>query len=165
MALLWFEQLCPPDKIGRRRPGKQERWIPLLDNPRRYYRHFLLGPYLIFRAHEKQREILEPILCNPPNVATGEVFRTIVETQQFVTSVPIIALIGRLYYDPRAGRMKRGAGTKTAGGVRRLGDLLSQLDLTYDLHSIKPDDLMHLLPKEFLEIGRRTNGGQLEKAS
>ena len=159
LALLWFEQLCPPDKNGQFRPGDHSRWIPLLDDPRRYYRHLLLGPYLMYRAHAATPNLVEPVLCSAPDVATGEVFRTIVETQQFLTSTPVIELIGRLYYNRRTGRLIRGAGTKRAGGVRRLGDLLSQLDLTFDLHSISIDNLLTLMPDEFQAMKRRASAG------
>lgn len=161
LSLFWFERLCPPDQNGGFRPGNRSRWIPLLDDPRRYYRHLLLGPYLMYRTHAASPEILEPILSNALHVGTSEVFRTIIETQQFVTSAPVVALIGRLYYDSRTRRLIRGTGAKTGGGVRRLGgDILKQLDLTFDLHSIRVDDLVALLPDEFLAIRRRTKTGR-----
>ena len=155
LALLWFKQLCPPDQSGRLKSGERARWIPVLNDARRYYRHLLLGPYLIYRAHATTPERVEAVLSNAIHVGTGEVFRTIVETQQFVTSAAVVTLIDHLYYDPRTRRLIRGAGTKGPGGVRRLGDLLSQLDLTFDLHSIRVDDLVSLLPDEFLAVRRR----------
>jgi hypothetical protein len=154
LALLWFEQLCPADQHGRFKPKDRSRYIPLLE-ARRYYRHLLLGPYLLYRIHAQSAEIVEPVLCGPLTIATGEAFRTIIETQQFVTSAPVIKLIGRLYYNARTGTLIRGAGSKGPGGVRRLGDLFRQLDLTFDLHSIRADDLFSLLPEEFRAIGRR----------
>lgn len=149
LALFWFEQLCPRDKNGQYRPGERARWIPVLENARRFYRHLLLGSYQIYRTHAASPELIEPILSNKLEVATGEVFRTIIETQQFVSSLPVVDLFGRLYYDRKKKRLIRGAGTKGPGGARRLGDLLSQLDRTYDLHSIRTDDLVKLLPSEF----------------
>ena len=159
LALLWFEQLCPPDRDGRYFPQERSRWVPLLDDPRRYYRHLLLGPYLMYKLHSATPKIVEPLLCGPMHVATGEAFRTIVETQQFLTSAPVVAVVGALYYDEVAGRLIRGAGVKGAGGVRRLGDVLSQLDLTYDLHSISIEDLLSLLPAEFFAVKQRARKG------
>lgn len=156
LALLWFKQLCPPDQNGVFRPKERARWIPVLDDARRYYRHLLLGPYLIYRMHARTPDLTEAVLSSEVHVGTSEVFRTIIETQQFVTSTSVIALIGRLYYDSKRKRLIRGAGTKGPGGVRRLGNVLSQLDRTYDLHSIRPDELASLLPQEFLEVRRRT---------
>ncbi len=157
LALLWFDQLCPPDRNGRLQPGDDSRWIPLQDDPRRYYRHLLLGPYLMYRTHAASPPILEPVLSSALHVSTSEVFRTLIETQQFVTSAPVVTLIGRLYYNARTGRLIRGVGTKRAGGVRRLGDLLRQLDLTFDLHSITTDNLLTLMPEEFQAMRRRAN--------
>lgn len=155
LALLWFNQLCLPDRNGMLRPKERARWIPVLDDARRYYRHLLLGPYLIYRMHAKTPDLAEAVLSSEVHVGTGEVFRTIIETQQFVTSPSVIGLIGRLYYDSKRKRLIRGAGTKGQGGVRRLGNVLSQLDRTYDLHSIRVNELMSLLPQEFLEVRGR----------
>lgn len=156
LALIWFNQLCPPDRNGIFKPKERARWIPVLNDARRYYRHLLLGPYLIYRMHASTPDLTEAVLSNELHVGTSEVFRTIIETQQFVTSVSVVALIGRLYYDSGRGRLIRGAGTKGSGGVRRLGNVLSQLDRTFDLHSIRIDELVSLLPQEFLEVRRRT---------
>lgn len=152
LSLLWFDQLCMADKNGVRNPRERARWIPILDDARRYYRHLLLGPYLIYRIHARTPELALPILCNELGVGTSEVFRTMIETQQFVTSPSVISLIGRLYYDSNKGRLIRGAGTKGAGGVRRLGNVLTQLDRTFDLHSIQLDHLVSLLPREFMKV-------------
>lgn len=156
LSLLWFQQLCPKDRDGRLRPRERARWIPVLESSRRFYRHLLLGPYVIYRMHSSNPELVEPVLSNKLEVATGEVFRTIVETPQFLSSAPVLALFGRLYYDSNKKRMIRGAGTKGSGGARRLGDLLSQLDRTFDLHTIKADDLLGLLPNEFRSERRAT---------
>lgn len=155
LALLWFDQLCPPDNRGRRKVGVRAQWIPELQNAWRYYRHLVLGPYLILRAHAEYGRLVEPVLCDPVHVSTSEHFRTVVETQQFVTSRAVIGAIGRLYYDPAKGRLVRGAGTKGAGGVRRLGNVLAQLDRTFDLHSLDAESLLGLLPREFKEVSRR----------
>ena len=156
LALLWFNQLCLPDRNGILRPKERARWIPVLDDARRYYRHLLLGPYLIYRMHAKTPDLTEAVLSSELHVGTSEVFRTIIETQQFVTSASVVGLVGRLYFDSKRKRLIRGAGTKGPGGVRRLGNVLTQLDRTFDLHSIRVDQLMSLLPQEFLEVRRRT---------
>lgn len=156
LALYFFDQLCPPDRDGRRRPAARVCWIPEIDAARRYYRHLLLGPFLIFRTHAREPGLVEPILCDSMHISTSEHFRTVVETQQFITSPAVIAAVGRLYYNPQTGRLVRGAGTKRGGGVRRLGSLLRQFDMTFDLHSIDPEALLLLLPEEFREIKRRS---------
>ena len=155
LSLLWFQHLCSRDENGQFRPRERARWIPVLDDARRFYRHLLLGPYLIYRTHADSPSLIEPVLSNKMEVATGEVFRTIVETQQFISSAPVVDLFGRLFYDRSKKKLIRGAGTKGPGGARRLGDLLSQLDRTYDLHTIKTDDLLGLLPGEFRRANSR----------
>src|ERR1700732_4450273 len=52
LTLFYFDEVCPPDAGGRRDPKTDEaRLVPSLDNYQRFYRHLLLGPYLIVRAH------------------------------------------------------------------------------------------------------------------
>ena len=55
LTLFYFDEVCPPDANGRRDPKTDEaRLIPSLDNYQRFYRHLLLGPFLIVRAHRDQ---------------------------------------------------------------------------------------------------------------
>src|SRR5262249_50272632 len=43
LALWFFDMLCPPGRDGVRKPGARARWIPEVNNFRRYYRHLLAG--------------------------------------------------------------------------------------------------------------------------
>ena len=58
-------------------------------------------------------------------------------------------LATRLYYDPGTGSFRRGAGSDTKGGARRLAALLNQLDLTFYLYGMTCEEILPLLPKEF----------------
>ena len=53
LSLFFFDSVCPPDGNGHRKQGERPRHIPEVGNYQRYYRHLLLGPYLIFRFFEK----------------------------------------------------------------------------------------------------------------
>lgn len=155
LSLRWFSDLCPPMKTGIRKPGELARWIPQLDNPRRYYRHLLLGPYLIYKMYADEPARVKAVLCSPIHVATSEVFRTVVETQEFLAAPAVVTLTTQLYYDDSKNKLRRGAGTKEAGGVRRLGDVLAQLQRTIDLHQITASDLLRVLPDEFKKLPGR----------
>ena len=147
LALFWFDQLCPPGRDGARSPGARARWIPSTDDPRRYYRHLLLGPYLIYRAYPADPERAMVLLCTRLH-APGEIVEQFVSRPQLVTCACAVDVATRLYH-VRDGGFRRGAAGKDAGGARRLADVLMQLDRTYDLYSLTTEGLLALLPREF----------------
>lgn len=147
LSLLWFEQLAPVTQRGRR-VGERARWLPLIGNGRRYYRHFVLGPYMIYAAHSDAPLRAEVLLSEPPFVTTSEIYREFVESP-LVACKPVIEAVRTIYWEPAAGRLKRGVGVKGAGGSRRLVEVLMQFDRTVDLYMIDVDVLLRLLPSEF----------------
>lgn len=147
LSLFFFEQLCPRDAAGVRRPGERARWI-LNTASRRYYRHLLAGPYLVYRLHADAPERLQALLCGPVH-QTSDVFLEIADSPQLVTNPAVLAAATRLYYDPQTGRPKRGTGRDAPGGARRMAEVLAQFDCTWDLYSMSEDDLLRLLPAEF----------------
>jgi hypothetical protein len=148
LALLFFESLCVPDRDGRRKPGARARWIPEVSDFRRYYRHLLAGPYLIYRAHRDDPRRALILLCGPPGTM-GDIVEQLASRQEIVTNKTIVGAATRLYYDPARRAPRRGAGGKGPGSARRLADVISQFDLTWDLYEMSGDDLFKKLPDEF----------------
>lgn len=62
------------------------------------------------------------------------------------SSTELIRAIYDLYYDESRGVVKRGAKGGGPGSVMRLIDVLGQLDVNYDIASIKAENLLALLP-------------------
>jgi hypothetical protein len=149
LALFYFDQLCPPDRQGLREPGKRSKWIPEVSESRRYYRHLLLGPYRIYRAHRDDPERARALLADPVTVSTSEVYRLLVENPSLVTCNAVVEAATLLYYDPVKGRIRRGAGAKGEGGARRFVQILQQFDCTFDLAMLHTNRLLELLPTEF----------------
>jgi len=148
LALFYFEQLCPPGKNGRRNPGERARWIPVVGDFRRYYRHLLAGPYRIFNAHRDDPERTMALLSGPVHQAS-DTYRELAARQELITNPAVVAAATRLYYDPAKGRLKR-AGTRGAPGtVRRFAEVLMQLDVVWDLYHMSPEELIAMLPPEF----------------
>lgn len=147
LALLWFEQLAPVEK-GRRKVGERAKWIPLIGVQRRYYRHAVLGPYIVYASHADAPERAQVLLSEAPNITTSEIYRMFVESS-LAGCKPVIEATRALYWDAAAGRLRRGAGIKEAGGSRRLVQVMMQFDRTIDLHLIAPEALLDLLPREF----------------
>ena len=148
LTLFFFDELCPADGNGSRNPQNEARLLPLIDNHQRFYRHLLLGPYLIVRAHRDNPDRAIAMLCNPL-WKPGEIVEQLASRKELVTNHAVAEVSTRLYYDPTSGSFKRGAGSDVKGAARRLAALLNQLDLTYYLYGMTADELLALLPKEF----------------
>ena len=148
LTLLHFDAVCPADGNGRRNPQDEARLLPLLDNHQRFYRHLLLGPYLIVRAHRSNPEralaFLKQALWKP-----GDIVEQLASRKELVTNPAVAEAATRLYFDPTTNTFKRGSGSKTKGAPRRLASLLNQLDLTWYLYGMTTDEVLGLLPKEF----------------
>jgi hypothetical protein len=157
LSLFYFEELCPADEAGRRKPGERARWIPEVRNYQRYYRHLLAGPYRIFRAHRDSPVRAMALLCNPLD-KPGDIVEQLASRQEFVTNRAIVEGATKLYVDPRTKRPRRGAGGKGDGSPRRLADVLWQFDVAWDLYAMTTDSLLHLLPAEFDRFRRASVG-------
>ncbi|MGB8476697.1 MAG: hypothetical protein WCE61_21660 [Candidatus Acidiferrum sp.] len=148
LTLFFLDEVCPPDGNGSRNPQDEARLLPLLDNHQRFYRHLLLGPYLIVRAHRDNPERAMAMLCNPL-WKPGEIVEQLASRKELVTNRAVAEVATTLYYDPSTGSFKRGAGSSVKGAARRLAALLNQFDLTYYLYGMTAEELLALLPKEF----------------
>lgn len=148
LSLYYFNVLCPLDRAGQRSPRELAAYIPEPGNFRRYYRHLLLGPYLIFEAHRDDPNRAQVLLCKPPHII-DDIVAQLASRYEYVTNPGIVGLATELYFDPTTGTTKRGAGGKGAGSPRRLADVLKQLDLTWDLFGMSIGDLRVILPGEF----------------
>ncbi len=153
LTLLYIDQVCPMKK-GKRITGDVTRCVPAMSGTRRYYRHLLFGPWMMLRAHSDDPSRLLGLLSSPLDVATSETFRLFIENPTLISSKAAVAVTTRLYFDQKAQKLKRGAGSKDNGGCRRLIEFLQQIDLTYDLAGMEADDLLTLLPNEFRRFTR-----------
>ncbi len=147
MAAVFFESLCPVDRAGRRKIGDNSRCILEL-NHTRFYRHLLLGPFLIVRAHKDNPQRAIVLLSNPPSTP-GDISEQFSSRLEQITNKGLVELLSNLYFDFEKKSFKRGAAGKGKGSVRRLSMLMNQLDLTYYLYGMSGEATAKLLPKEF----------------
>jgi hypothetical protein len=149
LTLFYFDQVCPVRANGDRIVGAQRaKWIPEVEESRRFYRHSVLGPYLAFRAHRDAPDRASVLLSDPMHITTSEPFRLFIETT-FINMKGPVDLATRFFFNPSTKRLRRGAGVKRAGGLRRYIGVLQQLDVTFDLHRLDAAQLKKLLPTEF----------------
>ncbi|HEY3318962.1 MAG TPA: hypothetical protein VGP72_00600 [Planctomycetota bacterium] len=148
LSLFYFDQLCP----GRSAPGEIARWIPPGPNWK-YYRHLLAGPYYIYRSFSDAPDQAMILLYGPLD-KPGDFNGQLAARQDFVSNKALITAATLLYYNPETGRHKRGVPVKEhrAGTLRRFVDVIQQLDMTWDLYSMNPKELLHLLPSEFVRF-------------
>lgn len=148
LAAFYFDAVCPVRADGTRLVREDARYIPSLTDYRNYYRHALLGPWSVFRAHAAAPERARVVLFGPL-ASPGEAAEQLMSRQDLVTNPTVLETAYRLYFDPSKNRLKKGAGGKAAGSPRRLADILYQFDLTFDLFALTPEQLLSLLPGEF----------------
>lgn len=159
LSLFYFEELCPPQKHGQRKPGRRERWI-LVPTSRRFYLHQLAGPYQIYRAHRNQPGITIGLLCGPLPISP-RVYEEVAESPTLISSPGVVEVATRLYYNPETRSIRRNRSGR--GGPRRLGGVLAQFDATWDISSMSADELWDLLPEEFEHHKQRYRPDLLEE--
>lgn len=155
LTAFYFDLLCPVDTAGNRKPRERAAYIPEPENYKRYYRHLLLGPYLIYRAHLPNPEKAIGLLCKPLHIIT-DVEAQIAAYQELVTNPAVVELVTKLYYDPKTKTLKPGAGGKGPGSPRRLVTILDQFSLTWDLYAASTEEILSLLPNEFEKFAKST---------
>jgi hypothetical protein len=135
-----------PLENGKRFVGEEARYIPGAASWR-YYRHLLAGPYRIFQLHRDRAKLLLSGQLGRP----GDFAEQLASRQEFITNPGIIGAASLLYYDDEKHRPRRGAAStkRKPGTLRRFVDVVQQLDLTYDLYSMQPVEVLTILPKEF----------------
>lgn len=153
LALYYFPHLCPPDDDGKQNPLKEQLYIPpKVDQPlayRTYYRHLIAGPYRIRQLHgqESQALLWGPIEKHP------DLLEQLAARQDLITNTEFIKAVVQLYFQrdgDGAWSPKRGAVTRTRpGNLRRLKELLDQLDRTCDLYGLTAEQFLDLLPDEY----------------
>jgi hypothetical protein len=148
LSLYYFDQVCPISKTGKRIPGLDYRYILDIDF-RFYYRHNLFGSYIVYLLHGEGA----PLLLYNPLSQTNKFHLELACRQGFITNKGIIEAANSLYFDDNRAIPKRGAAvtSRKLGTLFRFIDVVQQLDLNFDLHSMTGKQVLDLLPPEFTE--------------
>jgi hypothetical protein len=149
LSLFYFDQVCPTEENGIRKPGRDYRHIP--ETGYRYgHRHLLGGSYLVYTIYGLG-ERLSKLLLSTPLPIESKVHHELATRQSFITNIGIVEAAHILYYDEKADKPKRGVIVKKnkPGTLYRFIDIIQQLDLNYDLYSMTGEEVLQLLPAEF----------------
>jgi hypothetical protein len=145
LALYYFDQLSPVDATGRRKPREDYHYIPSHSGWSRD-RHLLAGPCKLYLLHGSNARLLLHSAVHQH----GAFIYNLGFRRELITNRGLIEAIDTLYWNPKRKAPKRGATTASrAGNLLRLIDVVLQLDFNYDLHGMRAEEILELLPREF----------------
>ncbi|MDQ3288598.1 MAG: hypothetical protein M3Q42_10145 [Pseudomonadota bacterium] len=145
LSLELFDEVCPQNASGKRKPGADARHIPESSNWRRRYRHLLANPYDVFLLHRDDPTRAMAALVNPLS-KPGELTEQFTARVELVSCPGTMALASHLFIDAHTGVRKHGA---SGDAARRFGKLMNQFARTWDLPLTSAPKFAELLPKEF----------------
>lgn len=146
LSAFYFDNICPVDGNGKRKINETAFYV--LRDPKNYtkfYRHLLAYPSRVFSELEDSSKIF----LIGSFAKRGEVTEQFGAYQEIALNKGIIDAANILYWDNGTKNLKRGAAGKGGGSARRLVRIIRQYQMTYDLNSMKGNEIVDLLPKEF----------------
>jgi hypothetical protein len=148
LAALYFDNICPADGNGKRKVNETAFYI--LRDPKNYtkfYRHLLAYPSRIYSELDESSKIF---LIGSFS-KRGEITEQFGAYQEIALNKGILDAANILYWDDSSKNLKRGAAGKGGGSARRLVRIIRQYQLTYDLNAMQGQEIVELLPNEFLK--------------
>lgn len=146
LAAFYFDNICPVDGNGKRKINETAFYV--LNDPKNYtkfYRHLLAYPSRVYSELEDSSKIF----LIGSFAKRGEVTEQFGAYQEIALNKGIIDAANILYWDNETKNLKRGAAGKGGGSARRLVRIIRQYQMTYDLNSMKGNEIVSLLPHEF----------------
>jgi hypothetical protein len=149
MSLFYFDQVCPSNDKGKRKPGRDYRHIPEPGYPHGH-RHLVMGAYLVYTVYGWGKELSKLPLHSVLSVES-HFHHEIATRQSFITNRGIMEALHILYYNDLENKPKRGPimNKNAPGSLYRFVNVIQQLDVTYDLYSMSGPEIVSLLPGEF----------------
>jgi hypothetical protein len=144
LALYYFDQLCPADATGKRKPSMAYQYV-LSRDYRHHSRHALRTTCEFVRQYGS---IVQFMFSKSPS-ERGEIIEQLSARQEIAACPGVIEAASALYDDSTRGTFKRGAAGRGRGSIVRLIKVLQQYQLTYDLYSVTGQQLVDMLPAEF----------------
>lgn len=145
LSLCLIDQICPADSSGRRKLLKIAHYLLDLDNHQRRNRHLVRTAWSLVQVHGR---VARYLLAGPLH-EHSDVVEQLSAYQDVVTCRPLIAAVGSLVWDEENAKLKRGFAGRRAGSARRVPVVAKQFRLTYDLDSMRSEQILALLPREF----------------
>lgn len=161
LSLCLIDQICPAHSSGRRKLLKIAHYLLEPNNHRRCNRHLVRTAWNLVQVHGS---VAQYLLANPLH-EHSDVVEQMSAYQDVITCTPLIAAIGSLVWDEDNAKLKRGFAGRRAGSARRVPVVAKQFQLTFDLDSMQPEQILALLPREFDRYGARGAHGSEARRS
>jgi hypothetical protein len=148
LAAFYFSNICPSDGNGKRKVNEAAFYV--LKDPKnytKYYRHLLAYPCRIYSELGDSAKIFLISTFQK----RGEITEQFGAYQEIALNKGILDAANILYWDESSGNLKRGAAGKSGGSARRLVRIIRQYQMTYDLNSMNGNQIVEMLPTEFLK--------------
>jgi hypothetical protein len=149
LSLFYFDQVCPVEKNGVRKPGRDYRHILEPGYPNGH-RNLIGGVYLVYTVYGLGQDLTRLLLWTPLH-KESKFHHQLAGRQTLITNRGILDAAHSMYFNPLRGTPKSGAlgGKGSPGTLLRYIDVIQQLDLNYDLYSMSGNQILELLPSEF----------------
>ena len=162
LSLFYIDLLCPGDHQGKRTVLELPRYL-LTPEYRNYYRHLIREAVVLVRRNGEFARAL--LTSRAGRFRISRVFEDIASRQDLISNPGVVELVWRLYFNPKRQTVRAGvSGQNRPGGIRRLGLVLQQLSLNYDLPALTARQIAELLPHDFDTWKRRANWEELPSA-
>lgn len=134
------------DSVGNLIAGEDRRWFPAKPNDYKdANRHMVRMPVVLLNRFGDNADHM---LCGPPS-EVPKIRYELTRSRGMMNEV-FQCVARTLYFDDRLGKLKPGvSGIKGGGTAYRLAQVYKQLDITWEIEDLEPDEFMRILPIEF----------------
>lgn len=159
LALYFFDQLCPADATGKRKPSMEYQYVLSRD-----YRHHSRHALRTTCEYIRQYGASVHFMFSKSPCERGEIIEQLSARQEIAACPGVVEVASALYDDAERGTFKKGAAGRGRGSIVRLIRVMQQYQLTYDLYSVTGAQLFEMLPAEFDRFrGSSGKSGNLKK--
>ena len=152
LSLFYFDEICPRKK-GKRSVRNDYTYIFEPKNPRHFYRHLLFISWRVLKVAPHYNRLFLRNTVFSLDKYTSEVMKRL-----YLTRIPaVFEVLDRIYWDENRGKARPGMTefdkVRPGNLVHRFPIRIRQLEKTFDLQSLSPDQLIDLLGTEFQHNG------------
>ncbi len=146
ISWLWFDQLCQIKSDGSRKDMREMHNYLLSPSWNHRPRHAVRSSWMLASRYGDKIRFM---LSKSPSTR-GHIIEVFLGTQFYFNCQGVVKTASRLYTHSTGKTFKRGSTSRVRpGNIERYLKYLNQLELTYDLFSIKQEVLWQMLPQEF----------------
>jgi len=152
LALAYFEQICSKDEDGKWKLREKARYVPNINDRRKFYRHLVCSIIAVFSLHRKRGRLV----LNGPTNEHPDFLEQLASRSELMVNKSLMEVIDKLYWDSKSEAPKVGAAANVRpfpdGSLRRFvgpGSFYETYQTTFDFWSMTPEEILAILPREF----------------